>query len=90
MNEQVFTDNFHHYYVGIVLVVISLSYKNIMTFAIGTGLIIDEFMLPIHLLGFWDKGYWEPVALFPVIIITIIFYISFEKIVNLLKLNNNG
>jgi hypothetical protein len=89
ISEQVYTDDFHHYYIGIVILVISLIYKNLIGFSVGAGLIIDEIMIPIYLLGFWDKEYFELIALFPVIITTIIFYMSFESIVNILKLNKN-
>ncbi len=87
--DEIFNDDFHHYYVGIILLIITLYIKNIYIFSIANALIIDEIMLPIHLLGFWDKGYWDLAALIPVMLSIYIYYVYFDSMVNLLKLNTH-
>ena len=89
LNSEIYTDAFHHYYIGLALVFIAVISKKMTFFAIGTGLIIDEVMLPVHLLGQWNKDYWEFTAILPVLLALVAFLVFFRPIVKFFKLNTH-
>lgn len=69
---SIYSDNFHHYYIGLLLCFLALFKFNkkikIILLGVGLGLIIDEIMLPLYLLNIWHQDYWSFLGMIPVFI----------------------
>jgi len=81
-STSLYTDQFHHYYLGLVILVIATVFTHVrcrdIVIGIGLGLIVDEFMLPLYLVGVWDHGYWSLLGMLPMFIVFLLaplFYI---------------
>ncbi|RJQ38485.1 hypothetical protein C4559_01710 [Candidatus Microgenomates bacterium] len=79
-NNWIYKDTFHHYYLGLALLLISLllkrrKIKNVVM-GIGLGLIIDEIMLPFYLIGIWKVEYWSFWGIFPTMLVFVYLKIS--------------
>ena len=80
-SASIYNDQFHHYYLGLLVLLVSLFFKrsHFRTIIIGTGLglIIDEFMLPLYILGLWKQGYWSLFGILPVVVVLLIVFSLF-------------
>lgn len=83
-SSSLYTDQFHHYYLGLFVFVTGLIFRHIrcrnILIGIGLGLIVDEFMLPLYLTGLWDHEYWSLLGMLPMFIL--LFSVSLLFIVN--------
>lgn len=72
----IYEDYWHHYYLGLIGLLFSLFFR--FRFAdllrgVSLGLMIDEVMLPVYLLGFWPYGYWSAFNIVPTILAVVAY-----------------
>ena len=73
----------HHYMTGLLLIVLSFYFSNLVIFAIGFGLFVDQ--MPLFI--FWRKWKWEDYistwSYVGLIFITIIVYLFQDYLISL-------
>lgn len=81
----VFGINFHHFWLGLIIVLLSLilirarSVLGLIIFGFGLGLMIDQFVFMI-LGGGGDNEYWSSIPFVGVVIMVVIFFIVRNRV----------
>ena len=83
--NSIYTDSFHHIYIGIILLIIYFIIKNQVLLAVTLGLIIDQItQLPFYLLKLINiqveySGYWSFYSIISTIIAILITLLIIKK-----------